>query len=235
MGSSVGRLGPPAALAAAAVFLPWTAVGAARQAGPASGASTGAISGRVDARPAPAPVDTTPRVADLGAGSYRGTTSRRESVVYLETAPQGAFEDRPQAHATMNQRDETFVPYVLAIRVGTTVDFPNQDRTYHNVFSLSRVAPFDLGRYPRGESKAVRFDRPGVVRVFCEIHSRMSAFIMVFAHRFFAVTDEQGRYRIDGVPSGNYDLSVWADGRVRETRPIHVAEDVTTEADFVVP
>jgi plastocyanin len=159
---------------------------------------------------------------------------RRESVVYLETAPQGAFEDRPQAHAIMNQRDETFVPYVLAIRVGTTVDFPNEDRTYHNVFSLSRVAPFDLGRYPRGESKSVRFDRPGVVRVFCEIHSRMSAFIMVFAHRFFAVTDEQGRYRIEGVPAGGYDLSVWADGRVRETRPIHVPEDGTAEADFLV-
>ncbi|MCI4354796.1 MAG: carboxypeptidase regulatory-like domain-containing protein [Thermoplasmata archaeon] len=188
----------------------------------------------MDVRPGAASIETSPRIAELGPGTNRATPTRRESVVYLETAPQAAFEDRPRAHVAMNQLDEAFVPYVLAITVGTTVDFPNQDRTYHNVFSLSRAAPFDLGRYPRGESKSVRFDRPGVVRVFCEIHSRMSAFIMVFAHRFFAVTDEQGRYRIEGVPAGSYELSAWADGRVRETRPIHVPEGGTAEADFVL-
>jgi plastocyanin len=234
MGSSVGRLAGVVSIATAAALLPFAAALAGPQSGAPSTAATGAISGRVDVRPGAAPADTSPRVAELGAGAYRATPGRRESVVYLETAPQAAFGDEPRAHATMNQLDEAFVPYVLAITVGTTVDFPNQDRTYHNVFSLSRVAPFDLGRYPRGESKSVRFDRPGVVRVFCEIHSRMSAFIMVFAHRFFSVTDEQGRYRIEGVPAGNYELSAWADGRVRETRPIRVPEGGTAEADFGV-
>ena len=87
----------------------------------------------------------------------------------------------------MDQRNETFVPHLLAVTVGTTVDFPNNDRTYHNVFSLSKAQRFDLGRYAAGRSKAVRFDRPGVVRVFCDIHSHMNAFILVFTHRFFGV------------------------------------------------
>ena len=134
----------------------------------------------------------------------------------------------------LDQRNEAFVPYVLAITLGTTVDFPNSDRTYHNVFSFSKPRRFDLGRYGRGESKSVRFDKPGVVRVFCEIHSHMSAFILVFAHRFFATTDAEGRYRIDDVPSGTYTLAAWNDGEVRETRPVRVSEGSATEQDFVV-
>ena len=102
-----------------------------------------------------------------------------------------------------------FVPHVLAIVAGTWVDFPNSDATYHNVFSLSKAQRFNLGRYAAGRSKAVRFERPGIVRVFCDIHSHMSAFILVFAHRYFAVTDDEGRYRLDGVPPGTYTVAVW--------------------------
>jgi hypothetical protein len=127
------------------------------------------------------------------------------------------------------------VPYVLAITVGTTVDFPNHDRTYHNVFSLSRPRRFDLGRYPQGESKSLRFDRPGVVRVFCDIHSHMSAFILVFAHRFFATTDAEGRFRLDDVPPGAYTLVAWNDGQVRDSRLVRVPEgEGVVEQDFVV-
>jgi plastocyanin len=165
----------------------------------------------------------------------RDPPSRRQSVVYLETAPQGAFEDAGAARASLDQKDEAFVPYVLPIAVGTTVDFPNRDKTYHNVFSLSRTKSFDLGRYARGQSKAVRFDRPGVVRVFCDIHSHMSAYILVFAHRFFAATDAEGRYHIDGIPPGTYELNVWTDGSVRETRVVRVPEGGgPVEADFAV-
>ena len=96
----------------------------------------------------------------------------------------------------MDQRNETFVPHVLAVRTGTIVDFPNSDRIYHNVFSLSPTRRFDLGRYAVGRSKAVRFDRPGVVRVFCDIHSHMSAFILVFSHRYFAVTQPDGTFQL---------------------------------------
>jgi len=166
--------------------------------------------------------------------SPRDLPNRRRSVVYLEAAPQGAFEEH-EGRAVMDQRHEAFVPYVLAVTVGTTVDFTNSDRTYHNVFSLSKPRRFDLGRYATGQSKSVRFDRPGVVRVFCEIHSHMSAFILVFAHRFFATTDAEGRYRIDNVPPGAYTIVAWNDGEARETRTMRVPEDGgVLEQDFVV-
>ena len=124
---------------------------------------------------------------------------------------------------------------VSAITAGTTVDFPNHDRTYHNVFSLSRAKRFDLGRYAAGASKSVRFDRPGIVRVFCDIHSHMNASILVFGHRFFAVTDDQGRYEIDRVPPGSYLLSTWFEGAVREQRPLTVTSDPhAIDLDFTV-
>ena len=165
-----------------------------------------------------------PSVADLGHHGPRDAPDRRRSVVYLETAPQAAFETPSPGRAVLDQRNETFVPYVLAVTVGSTVDFPNSDRIYHNVFSLSKPKRFDLGRYPRGRSRSVRFDQPGVVRVFCEIHSHMSAFILVFAHRYFATTDAEGRYRIEGVPPGDYTLAVWNDGAVRARREVRVGE-----------
>ena len=140
--------------------------------------------------------------------------SLRVGVVYLEVAPSAAFEDRrsrARAHgpAERDVRARTSWPSERAPRV----DFPNNDRIYHNVFSLSPTRKFDLGRYAAGRSKAVRFDRPGVVRVFCDIHSHMSAFILVFAHRYFAVTQPDGDFQLPPVPPGTYVLA--AGTRVR--------------------
>jgi plastocyanin len=177
-----------------------------------SGQSRGAsVRGRVELPRVPVMVERRPSSGELGEGPPRDAAEWRRAVVYFETAPKGAFEseDREGVHAQMDQRNETFVPHLLAVTVGTTVDFPNDDRTYHNVFSLSKANSFDLGRYPPGRAKTVRFDHPGIVRVFCEIHSHMNAFILVFAHRHFAVTGPQGEYRIDGVPPGTYTVSVW--------------------------
>jgi plastocyanin len=183
-----------------------------------------AIRGRVTVlRETPA-VTVRPSISDLGMPSTPDTPERKASVVYLETAPQGAFEESERPPAVMDQRNQAFVPYVLSIMAGTTVLFPNSDTTYHNVFSLSRAKRFDLGRYPRGESRSVRFDRPGVVRVFCEIHSHMSAFILVFAHRYFSDTDAEGRYRISGVPPGTYTVVVWNDGSERARQSVRVPE-----------
>ncbi len=200
----------------------------------AAAPATGSIRGRVHVLREPGPVAPRPSVAELGMPRTPETPDRRRSVVYLETAPQHAFEEHGGARARLDQRNESFVPYVLPIIVGTTVDFPNSDRTYHNVFSLSKARRFDLGRYGRGQSKSVRFDHPGVVRVFCDIHSHMSAFILVFAHRFFAVTDPEGRYRIDGLPPGSYTVVAWNDGKEREARTVQVNEGAATELDFVV-
>jgi plastocyanin len=152
--------------------------------------------------------------------------------VYLETAPRAAFEQIDPAHAVMDQRNETFVPHLLAITTGTTVDFPNSDRIYHNVFSLSKTKTFDLGRYAAGRSQAVRFDRPGIVRVFCDIHSHMNAFILVFNHRFFDVTDADGRYHIDNIPPGTYNVIAWNEGLASEPRSASVPDGGSTELDF---
>ncbi len=194
----------------------------------------GVILGRVEVRRAAPPAEARPAVAELGAQAPREAEDRRRSVVYLETAPQPAFDAPAPGRAELDQRNESFVPYVLAITVGSTVDFPNSDRTYHNVFSLSKPRRFDLGRYPRGASRSVRFDKPGVVRVFCEIHSQMNAWILVFAHRYFATTDAEGRFRIDAVPPGDYTLAVWNDGAVRARRELRVERDGLVEAELVV-
>jgi plastocyanin len=173
-----------------------------------------------------------PDVASLASRTTRAAVDRRRAVVYLESAPRAAFEEPGERRARIDQRNETFVPHLLAITVGTTVDFPNSDVTYHNVFSLSRPKPFDLGRYAAGRSKSVTFDRPGIVRVFCDIHSHMSAFILVFNHRYFAVTDDDGRYRIDDVPPGTYTVAVWNEAVTGESRSVVVSGAGDAVVDF---
>ena len=197
-------------------------------------AANGGIHGRIELRRALSAPERRPNVTDLGAASHHDLPDRTRSVVYLETAPRGAFEQTETGRAVLDQRNETFVPHVLAITTGTTVDFPNSDRIYHNVFSLSKTASFDLGRYPMGHSKSVRFDKPGIVRVFCEIHSHMSAFILVFSHPFFAMTDGDGRYRIDNVPPGNYSVIAWNEGAASDPAPVAVPSGGAAELDVTL-
>ena len=193
------------------------------------------IRGRVDVRRVSAPAARRPSVNDLGMHAAHEAIDQRRSVVYLESAPSLAFPDVEPQRATMDQRNEMFVPHVLAITVGTTVDFPNNDHVYHNVFSLRGPKPFDLGRYAAGRSRSVRFDRPGIVRVFCEIHSHMSAFILVFNHPYFAVTGADGRYQIGRVPPGRYTLVAWNEGAIRDSRPVVIGDEGgPAEVDFTV-
>jgi plastocyanin len=195
----------------------------------------GTIRGRVELRQPPPDVARRPNVADVGMPKAHDPTDRRRSVVYLETAPRAAFEHRDEPRAKLDQRNEAFVPHVLAIVAGTTVDFPNNDRTYHNVFSFSATRPFDLGRYAVGRSKSIKFDRPGIVRVFCDIHSHMSAFILVFAHRYFSVTDDEGHYRIDNVPPGAYTVIAWNEAAASESRRLVIPESGgDVEANFAL-
>jgi plastocyanin len=173
-----------------------------------------------------------PTVSAFGTPRDRDLLDRRKSVVYLETAPRAAFDPGEPARAKMDQRNETFVPHVLAITAGTAVDFPNSDRFYHNVFSLSKAARFDLGRYAVGRSKSVQFNQPGIVRVFCEIHSHMNAYILVFGHPFFAMTDNDSRYRIENVPGGTYNVIAWNEGTASDPKAVTVAGGGVVELDF---
>jgi plastocyanin len=200
-----------------------------------AGARSGFIRGRVDLRRVAPPVEPRPNVADLGASTATlDISDRLKSVVYLESAPRGAFETVATTHAVMDQRGERFVPHVLAITTGTIVDFPNSDHIYHNVFSLSKTRTFDLGRYAAGHSKPVRFDRAGIVRVFCDIHSHMNAFILVFSHPFFSLTEADGRYHIDNVPPGTYNLIAWNEGVASEPRTVTVTDGSVEEEDFTL-
>jgi plastocyanin len=205
----------------------------ALSAGPQAPVRTGGvIRGRVVVPNVP-PGLSRPTVAEPSSAPP-ALVNRRRVVVYLESAPREAFGELPPGRARMDQRAEQFSPRLLAITAGTTVDFPNSDRTFHNVFSLSRARTFDLGRFAPGRTGSVRFDRSGIVPVFCDIHSHMSANILVFSHPFFAVSGDDGRYEIDGVPAGTYSLVAWSELGSAPSRKVTVPEGGSVEADFQI-
>jgi len=130
-------------------------------------------------------------------------------LVPLSVMPESLSAQRPRTPAQLVQRNKSFEPHVLVVQVGTTVQFPNKDPFFHNVFSLFDGKRFDLGLYEAGSSNSVRFDRPGISFLFCNIHPEMSAVIIAVPTPFFAVTDAQGRWTIPNVPNGRYHLHVW--------------------------
>lgn len=154
-------------------------------------------------------------------------------VVFVKNAlHQG---DLPATHATIVQQDEAFLPRVVAITRGSTVDFPNADPIFHNVFSLSRGSTFDLGRYPRGETRSRRFPQAGLVRVYCHIHSHMTASIMVFDHPYFRIPAADGSFAIDDVPAGTYQVSAWHERIGESTSPVRVEAGRTARLEFALP
>jgi plastocyanin len=139
-----------------------------------------------------------------------------------------------QHNPSMQQIHETFVPHVLPIRAGTSVDFPNGDPFFHNVFSLSGPKSFDLGRYPQGHKRTVRFDKPGIIKVFCHIHSHMNAVVLVFDHPYFAVPDDKGHYIIPQVPAGNYTLVAWHERLKPVKRAVNIKPGETLTMDLIL-
>jgi plastocyanin len=153
-----------------------------------------------------------------------------KAVVYIESAS-GSYEP-PHAHPKLDQRDMVFHPLVLPIVVGTTVDFPNSDPLFHNVFSFSQAKEFDLGRYPKGQKKSVIFDKTGVVSVYCEIHSYMFATILVLQNPYFVTPDDEGNYTLNGVPGGSYQLSFWYGRKKIRTEKITITPNQITTTNF---
>jgi plastocyanin len=176
---------------------------------PAKRPTSAAYPGRTVAQPELAPV-----------------SELRNVVVYLKDAP---ARPQPPIHAEIRQNHETFMPRVVAVPVGSTVDFPNDDNIFHNVFSLSAAKNFNLGRYPRGKSKSVTFEKPGLVRVFCDIHSHMSATVMVFNHPWYAIPDENGNFQLPEVPTGKRQITAWHERLGDTTLPVSI------NMEFILP
>ena len=159
--------------------------------------------------PALVSADVTGRVETRTAPGVRAS----QAVVYAEPVDRPA-PSRPLT-VQLLQRDKTFIPGVIVVPVGSTVDFPNQDDIFHNVFSLSSPAPFDLGLYRAGATKKRTFAQPGTYRVFCNIHPQMTAFIVVAPTPYVAAVGADGRYSLD-LPAGSYRITARSD---RATAP----------------
>jgi len=132
------------------------------------------------------------------------------------------------------QKNGTFTPHVLPVLVGTTVEWPNKDEIYHNVFSMSEAKSFDLGLYKSDQTKRVTFDKAGRVDVFCSIHTKMNCIILVLNNHYFAVPDKKRFYRISNVPAGTYTLKAWHERLPAQSKQVTVPETGEVQIDFVL-
>lgn len=146
-----------------------------------------------------------------------GTAADNAGIVVYVT---GFSEDPPAEHLKMWQRNRLFVPDVLPVTAGQTVDFTNDDVIWHNIFSVSKARAFDLGMTKKPETKAVTFTKTGVIDVYCNIHPQMVSTVLVLPNRAFAVTGSDGKYRIDNLPPGDYKIFAWSRRSDVQQRPL---------------
>lgn len=166
-----------------------------------------------------------------GTVKWKSEDDAGKAVVYIERA-EGAFLPL-EKHPIMDQIDLAFVPYVLPVLIGTTVDFHNSDDVLNNIFTPSWAGhKFNLGTYPRGVVRSFTFDRLGEVVLLCNIHPEMEGYILVLQNPYFAVPDKDGRYQIQNVPPGVYNVKLWYKRKTGSARPIVVEQGKDTEADF---
>lgn len=157
----------------------------------------------------------------------------RNVVIYFDGIQ--AEIDLAAMKASISQKDEQFVPHLVAVTIGSSVSFPNDDPFFHNVFSLSRGASFNLGRYPSGMTRSRVFRKPGIVKVFCELHSHMSAVVRVFDHPWFTIPDDRGAFAIHGVPAGQHTVVAWHE-RIGERRDrVSIRPGEATDVSFTLP
>ncbi len=147
-------------------------------------------------------------------------------AVYLEL-PESAPRPAPTSRIAIKQRDLAFDPGFNVVAKGTAIDFPNEDKVFHNVFSLSQPSRFDLGLYKSGESKAVTFNRPGVVDIYCNIHPQMVAKVLVVDTQFFGLTARDGTFRITNVSPGTYPVIAWERNGGKQSGQVIVEEGKT--------
>lgn len=171
-----------------------------------------------------------PGPMDLPGTVRAGNRPAGEAVVWLDA--DASVPPVPHPKAVLDQRNIRFLPHVLAVQVGTTVDFPNRDRVFHNVFSDHDGQKFNLGLYPVGAVKPVTFRQAGLSRIFCNIHPQMSAYVMVLDTPYFAVSDAEGRFRIREVLPGDYRYHAWRPGGPILTGSVTVAPGAALEIQW---
>jgi plastocyanin len=225
-----GMLAGPCALLILTLLLP------AIPAGQSPDSATGSITGRVKlsrVRGTPLPSNAySPRSV---AGQAPSASPEIKNVVVYLTGINYRRVLTTSKHQII-QEGETFVPRVLAITRGSTVGFPNADSVYHNVFSLSSAATFNLGRFPKGQSRAREFTKPGLVKIYCQIHSHMSASILVLGHPYFTVPDgTDGTFRLPDIPPGKYTIVGWHERVGERAAPIQVQAGKVSSIDISLP
>jgi plastocyanin len=168
--------------------------------------------------------------AGVLAGMARvGGKPAADVVIWLE-APSAP---RPrERRLVVHQRNMQFVPRVLAASVGSTIDLPNNDRVFHNVFSFTNGKPFDLGLYPTGASKRITLDRPAVNRLYCNIHPHMAAYIVAVDSPYYATSDRGGGFAMRDVPAGPYTYHAWRSGAAAVTGVVTVGEGQPLEISW---
>jgi plastocyanin len=170
------------------------------------------------------------KVAGVSDGNAGKVSDASNVAVWLSPLDRASLaapaSTLPKNPPRLIQRDKTFEPHIVIVQVGTTVDFPNKDPFFHNIFSLYDGRRFDLGLYESGTTRSVRFDRPGVSFLFCNIHAEMSAVVVSVDTPYFGLSDRGGNVVIDGVPSGRYQLNVWYErGSMKELTQVVTISD----------
>ena len=183
---------------------------------------------------AQSPEPETPAAGTTQTGNITGkvTAGKGISVVWLEAAPGSTFP-KPNKPAMVSQKALRFVPHVMAIPAGETVDFLNGDNVQHNIFwpaiSGNKKLSHTLGTWPKGQTRMFQFTTPGVVPLLCNVHPEMSAYIVVTPTPFLAETDDAGSFMIADVPDGSYKVTAWHEGYKTLSKPVTVAKDARVD------
>lgn len=189
------------------------------------------------------PLDASDVTARISTASAAKSSSDSSGVVVslMPVDPAQAAElRRPPIHAVLVQKNKAFSPHLLVVPPASVVDFPNEDPFFHNVFSLFEGKRFDLGLYESGSTRSVKFDRPGVSYIFCNIHPQMSAIVISLDTPYYSLADKNGTIRISGVAAGEYTMQVWAEGLNSEemqrlSRRVTVSQDAVDLGSIQVP
>jgi plastocyanin len=167
-------------------------------------------------------------VASAGTISGKVAAGKGSSVVWVDAIAGKTFPP-PAKPQLMDQKSLLFQPHVVAVQVGATVEFLNSDKVQHNIFwpaiSGNKKLGHNLGTWPSGEKRSFKFDTPGVVPLLCNVHPEMSGFVIVCPTPYFAVTDDEGNYKITEVPDGSYTVSAWHEGAKLQSKPVSVSGD----------